>query len=205
MPPTRAFRSAGLATLLTVAMALGAQQPAPGLLRSGDVLRIVVWRNPELSGDMTVGEDGTLQHPMYRNVRVAGLARGEVLELVRATLQRFEVNPEFVLEPLYRVSVIGEVRTPNLYSVQPGVTVAQAVAMAGGRTDRSRPRAVLTRDSRRTEVDLDRPQEGSAALVVQSGDQIMVPRMRTSLTTAVSVASGVLAAVTSILLIGRSR
>ncbi len=88
---------------------------------------------------------------------------------MRATLQRFEVDPQFVLEPLYRVSVIGEVRTPNLYSVQPGVTVAQAVAMAGGRTDRSRSRAVLTRDSRQTTVDLDRPQQGSAALVVPVG------------------------------------
>lgn len=220
MSATRWSVVAGLAALLVGGAVSGApvgaqapaspasltvQGPSAAPLRAGDVLRIVVFRNPELSGDVTVGEDGTLQHPIYSTLRVAGLPRAEVLARVREVLQRYEVDPQFVVKPLYRVSVVGEVRQPNLYAVEPGVTVAQAVAMAGGRTDQARPRAVLTRDGRRLTLDLDHPDEGVGALPAQSGDEVSVMKRRTSLTTVMSITSGALAAVTSLLLIMRAR
>src|SRR5436853_3239668 len=41
-------------------------------LRPGDVLRINVWRHPELSGDFVVAPDSTLVDPVYQVVKVAG-------------------------------------------------------------------------------------------------------------------------------------
>jgi protein involved in polysaccharide export with SLBB domain len=56
-----------------------AQSPAPaadgtnGALNPGDVVRITVWRKPELSGDFIIAGDGSVSHPLYRDVRVTGM------------------------------------------------------------------------------------------------------------------------------------
>ena len=41
-------------------------------LAPGDVLRVNVWRRPELSGDFVLASDGTLTHPLFKSVQVAG-------------------------------------------------------------------------------------------------------------------------------------
>src|SRR5438105_2451010 len=66
-------------------------------LSAGDVLRITVWRQPEMSGEFVVGADGSILHPLYRTIRVANLPLSTVEDRVRTFLARFESNPEFVL------------------------------------------------------------------------------------------------------------
>jgi protein involved in polysaccharide export with SLBB domain len=82
-------------------------------------------------------------------------------------------NPRFVVEPLLRVSVSGQVDRPNLYTVAPGTTVAQAVAQAGGVTDQGRQdRVRLVRNQAERFVNLTDPRDGSQP--VRSGDEIFV-------------------------------
>ena len=159
----------------------------------GDVFRITVLRNPELSGEVAVGEDGTLQHPVYREVTAAGRTRPQLAALVRAVLLRYETNPQYVIEPLVRVSILGEVRTPGLLSVPTTTTLAQVVAMAGGPTERSRGRAVLMRDGRRVQVSLRDPSVGEAARPVQSRDQIVVERGKGISLTVITASAATLA------------
>src|SRR2546426_5044939 len=45
--------------------------PPDPALRPGDVLRVNVWRHPELSGDFVVAPDSTLVDPVYQVVKVA--------------------------------------------------------------------------------------------------------------------------------------
>lgn len=159
---------------------LRAQAPAtPQGLKSGDQLRVTVWRNPEMSGDFTVVANGTLNHPLYREVQVTGIPISAVEDRLRTFLMRYASNPQFVIQPLLRVIVGGEVRTPNVFSVPPETTIAHAIVLAGGPSPTGRlDRIKLLRDGREITIDLRRPDSPAATLVVHSGDEIMIPRSR---------------------------
>src|SRR6266853_2012781 len=83
---------------------LAAQSNQDGLTLSvGDSLRISVWRSPELSGDFVIGPDGTITHPLYRTVKVAGLPMSTIEANLGRFLSTYQSNPQFVIEPLVRV------------------------------------------------------------------------------------------------------
>lgn len=171
-----------LVVLLYPAVPLSGQEPsrpdpAP-TLNPNDAVRIVVWRKPELTGEFRVGTDGTLQHPVYQDVRVVGVPLPEVRQRLRTVLERFETAPEFVVEPLFGVFTGGEVRQPNLYLLPAATTVSQAVAQAGGPLPSGRlDRVVVLRDGTRRVLNLTGDRQDLRERV-QSGDQIMVSRRR---------------------------
>ena len=146
-------------------------------LRPGDVLRINVWRHPELSGDFVVAPDSTLVDPVYQVVKVAGAPLAVVRERLRAVLSTYEQGVPFVLEPVFPVTVAGEVRQPNLYRLPEGTTFAQAIAQAGGLTELGRLDRVhvIRRDSDMV-IDLARGYSKYEALPIASGDQVIVAR-----------------------------
>ena len=188
--------------LVVFAAPLAAQAQVDGpVMQPGDVLRITVWENEAMSGDVTVGPDGALMHPLYRQLRVAGVPMPEVEARMRTFLERFVNNPQFVAEPLLRVAVGGEVRQPNLYSLAPGTTVAQAVVLAGGPTERGRlDRVRLVRGGRESQLDLTDPASPMAATTIQSGDQFYVARRDPNVFREyIAPAGGLLAAVVSLL------
>jgi protein involved in polysaccharide export with SLBB domain len=176
----------------------GAQDPSPALtdtaswkattaaLRSnpvalgvGDVVRLTVWRKPELSGEFVVLADGSLAHPLYRGLRLAGLPLGMAEDQMRSFLSQLEKNPQFVLEPLVRVAVSGEVARPNVYSLGLETSVVMAVALAGGPTERGRrDRVRLLRDNRELLINLTLPDRTLARTTVRSGDEIIIERRR---------------------------
>jgi polysaccharide export outer membrane protein len=209
-----------LASLL-VAVSVGsgtvlAQTPAPSTdqvtLAPGDSVRIVVWRKPEMSGDFIVGPDGTITHPLYRTVRVAGIPFSTAEANVRNFLARFEQDPQFVVEPLVRVAVSGEVGRPQVYAVRPETSIADVVAQAGGpketgRRDRVR---VLRQDSRGGQrelfVNLLEPEGTGATIRVHSGDQIVVDKKKSFFREILLPAIGLVGSAASIyLVVDRSR
>ncbi len=153
-------------------------------LAPGDSIRISVWRRPELSGDFVIGPDGSITHPLYRSVRVGSVPTATAENNLRTFLRQFDETPQFVMEPLVRVSVSGEVLRPQLFAISPQTTISQAVALAGGTTvngKRNRVRVLRTDrsgDQRDLTVDLTRPDAGMAGSPVRSGDQIVVERRR---------------------------
>lgn len=165
-----------------------AQTPAPRTeavtLSPGDSVRITVWRKPEFSGDFIVGADGSITHPLYRTVKVGGVPFTTAESNVRTFLARFEQDPQFVVEPLVRVAVSGEVGRPQVFAVRPETSIAEAVAQAGGPNQFAKPDRVrvLRREpnggQRELFVNLLDPEGGSAAIRVHSGDQIVVQRRK---------------------------
>src|SRR4051812_23881495 len=92
--------------LLAFSRPLSAQDAAGGtqnVLTAGDSVRIVVWRKPEFSGDYVIAPDGSITHPLFRNVKVAGLPFPRAEANLRTYLAQFEENPQFVIEPLIRL------------------------------------------------------------------------------------------------------
>jgi polysaccharide export outer membrane protein len=181
-------------------------QPAT-TLAPGDSVRIVVWRKPEMSGDFIVAPDNTISHPLYRTVRVGGVPFTSAEANVRSFLARFEQDPQFVVEPLVRVAVSGEVGRPQVFAVRPETTIGEAVAQAGGpnqfaKRDQVR---VLRKDAaggqREFLVNLLEPSNPSAILRVHSGDQIVVDRRKSFFREVFLPALGVLGSAASIYLV----
>src|SRR2546422_3825755 len=89
-------------------------------LRPGDVLRINVWRHPELSGDFVVAPDSTLVDPVYQVVKVAGGPPPGGGGRFRGGLSPHEQGVPVVLEPLFSVTLAGGGRQPQPPHVSPG-------------------------------------------------------------------------------------
>ena len=146
-------------------------------LQPGDIVKITVWRKPELSGDFYVAADSSIADPFYAPVKVVGVPFSTALERVREFLSRTETAPRVWMEPMLRVMVGGEVRSPNIYSLRRETTLSEAVFMAGGPSDRGRlDRVRLVREGQIRALDLTDPTGASAAIRIDSGDRILVGR-----------------------------
>jgi protein involved in polysaccharide export with SLBB domain len=191
--------SAQSALAAPAAQAGGGSRAVNATLSPGDAVRISVWRKPELSGDYIVTADGMIASPFYMDVHVTGIPLSSVAERVRLHVARFESEPRVLVEPLLRVSVSGEVRQPNLYSVSPETTIAQVVMQAGGPTSNAQlQRVVVWRSGQELHVDLTRPDIGLAGTPIQSRDQILVARRTSVLRDYIAPASSIIGAVAAI-------
>jgi protein involved in polysaccharide export with SLBB domain len=141
-------------------------------------------------------------------VRVGGVPFATAESNVRTFLARYEQDPQFVLEPLVRVAVSGEVGRPQVFAVRPETSIADAVAQAGGpnqfgRRDKVRVLRKEGSSGRQREiiVSLLDPEGAAATLRVHSGDQIVVDRRRSFFRDIFLPALGVLGSAASIYLV----
>jgi protein involved in polysaccharide export with SLBB domain len=173
-----------------------------GVLRPGDALKIAVWREKELSGEYLIDARGLVQIPGLGNIIVAGLTPMEVKErLSEQLVRRGIVSPEIAVQPVIRVSVLGEVRSPGLLSVEPGTNLIHLITLAGGPTERANMKAVrVIRAGRPYEVDLQSALSGSSAgrVVLFSNDVVFLDRKRGLTRENLSFGMGLLTAVLSI-------
>jgi protein involved in polysaccharide export with SLBB domain len=108
-------------------------------LGPGDVIEARVFQEPELSGVYQVGPQGDIIFPLCKRVVVGGLDANGAAEKLRACLSAgFMRDPQVsVLVREYnskKVFVFGEVQKPGTFSYQDGMSVVQAVTLAGGFT-----------------------------------------------------------------------
>jgi polysaccharide export outer membrane protein len=200
--------------MLVLTLPAAAQQPAgtkaQAVLTPGDSVRIEVWRKPEFSGDFVVAPDGTITHPLFRSVRVAGLPFATAEANLRTFLGQYEENPQFVMEPLIRVAVSGEVPRPIVYAARPETSIGEAVAHAGGTTQfaaRSRVRVIRIDPNgaqHQILINLADPNSTEGTLPVRSGDQIVVDRRKSFFRDIMVPALGIIGSIASLgLLIDR--
>jgi polysaccharide export outer membrane protein len=185
-------------------MAQGAGMASSPMLQPGDHVRIVVWQKENLSGEFAVGPDSTLVHPLYREVRVAGVPLATAEQNLVNFLATYEGPTRLSFEPLFQVIIGGEVREAGAVPIPAGFTVAQAIGIAGGTTEGARlDRIELIRNGQVTRGSLLDPADPVANLAVRSGDQIRVLRKRNYITeviTPIGSVSGAFIALLSLLL-----
>jgi polysaccharide export outer membrane protein len=165
----RGYRGGVLAVLLLL-LASGlapvrAQQQQQYLIGPGDILRISVFKNPDLSLDARVSETGTLSYPLIGSVAVGGLTLSAAERKIGDLLKDggFVLNPQvniLITQALGGlVSVIGDVHTPGRYSVEAaGGHVSGMLATAGGISPTGSDRVIVsgTRNGKpfRREIDI---------------------------------------------------
>ena len=145
-------------------------------LRPGDLLRIQVWREPDLQGEFQVDMDGVVILPLIGEKQVTGIPVRRLREVLIEDYRVHLRNPSINITPLRRIHVLGSVRQAGMYPVDPTVTLADAVALAGGTIEGGDLRRI--RIVRRGVVLRERAAAGETLREVDlhSGDQIYVER-----------------------------
>ena len=110
------------------------------VLGVGDKLRITVFGEEDLSGDFQVSSTGTVSMPLIGEVKAAGETASQIQETITKKLSEgFMKSPHVSLQvSTYRpFFIVGEVMKPGSYTYVNGMTVINAVALAGGYTYRA--------------------------------------------------------------------
>ncbi|WP_371355775.1 polysaccharide biosynthesis/export family protein [Pseudomonas chlororaphis] len=110
-------------------------------LAAGDVLRIIVFGEPELSmKKIRLSDAGTFSYPFLGEISARGLTPGQVEKIIVDGLkQGYLIDPKVSLSQIeYRPFYInGEVKKPGNYPFIPGLTLEKAIALGGGLTERA--------------------------------------------------------------------
>ncbi|MGV3710371.1 MAG: polysaccharide biosynthesis/export family protein [Gemmatimonas sp.] len=101
-------------------------------LQIGDVLRVLVWREPTLSGDFAVDQDGLVTVPMVGARKASGVPWTQLRDSIMAVYSRELRTPTVTLTPLRRVFVLGSVLRPGMYMLDPTFGLGGAISAAGG-------------------------------------------------------------------------
>jgi polysaccharide biosynthesis/export protein len=103
-----------------------------------DVLRVNVWKEPEVSQTVVVRTDGSISMPLINEVKVAGMTPLAIQQVVADKLKAFLTNPQVTVTVMEIHSkhafITGEVARPGGYPLNTETTVLQLIAQAGGFT-----------------------------------------------------------------------
>jgi polysaccharide export outer membrane protein len=146
-----------------------------GTLKPGDMVRLRIWREPDLSGDFLVDERSTVILPKLGPIHVLDLSPDSLKARLVSSYSVYLVNPAIDVVLLRRITILGGVRNPGLYPVDPTMTLADAYALAGGISPEGKLNEVeLVRGGQRTMYKLS----GTTRIAdtpLRSGDQLFVP------------------------------
>jgi polysaccharide export outer membrane protein len=166
--------------------------PVSFLIGPEDVLIVNVWRNQDLSREVSVRPDGSISMPLVGDVHAAGLTGEEVAKKINDRLKEFVSTPTVSVQVKevnsYFIFVTGEVMKPGKYPLKSYATVMQGISMAGGFTpyaSRSQFRVLRIASNSKGESsqfsiplnygDLVKGQGTPGNFVLRSGDTIIVP------------------------------
>ena len=155
----------------------------------GDRIVITVWRNADLATEATVRPDGTVTMPLVGDLKTVGRTPSSIRDEITKKLAAFITDKSAVVTVAvsevnsYRFTVSGEVVQPGIFTSAGYVTVADAVAMAGGFTRYAKKDEMFIMRSaggppRKIPIDFDllvggkRPEMN---LVLLTGDRLYVP------------------------------
>lgn len=141
----------------------------------GDNIRLKFWREPELSGDYQVDETGTVVLPILGPRKVTGIEAAELKRQLQEEYARHIRDGAVQITLLQRVRILGEVKAPGVYQLDPTMSMGDAIAMASGLTNESKENDI--RILRKGEEIHSHLHSGvDVNEYVRSGDQIRVPR-----------------------------
>jgi protein involved in polysaccharide export with SLBB domain len=122
-------------------------QPEPYVLQVGDELAIKFYTNPELNEDVKVRPDGMISLQLIDDVPAAGRSPADLdADLTRrftGELADPQISVIVRIAAGHRMYVDGEVTKPGVVEVLGGMTLYQAIAMAGGLTDNAHRKQVI--------------------------------------------------------------
>src|SRR6266540_3166709 len=163
-------------------------RPEPGEYRIGreDVLEVVVWHEPELTRVVPVRPDGRISLPLAGEVEAAGKTPQELQAGLSRLLEPFihDTRVAVLVREINgaKTFVLGEVTKPGGFPLRGPMSVMQAIAVAGGRTEFAKDEVVWLRQmaggkTERVSLSFRELVQGEAAgaLWLRPGDVLYVP------------------------------
>jgi polysaccharide export outer membrane protein len=153
----------------------------------GDVLKILIWKEPELSTEAFVRLDGRITVPLLGDLMAAGRTPDDLSSEIQLKLGRFLEVPQVTLSVSQAISarfyVIGEVAHPGAFPLPSRISVVQALALAGGFREFAKKesiRILRNRGGEQTAIPFNyREVEAGLRLeqniFLEAGDSILVP------------------------------
>ncbi len=179
-----------ICTFCAIAMAAGANDQAEDYkLSVGDLIRILVFQNPDLTLETRISESGNVSYPLIGSAHLGDLTIANAeKELARLLIEGgFVRNPQVTIVLLQnrgnQITVLGYVPRPGRFPLETNTRVSEMLAIAGGTAITGADTAILTgtRNGQpfRKEIDIATifvDSNSTDNLPVQSGDSLYVPR-----------------------------
>jgi polysaccharide biosynthesis/export protein len=184
---------AALMFCATLAAPVAAQATRPAeklvyVIAPGDALQLFVWREPELTRDVTVRLDGKITVPLVGEVQAAGRTPEQLGNEIAAGLKRFLAAPQVTLSVkeanASRFFIIGRVARPGVFPLAGRTTLLQALALAGGLAEFAKgDRIIIIREDQGAEstvvINYKKLEAGTEIaqnnVALRPGDTILVP------------------------------
>lgn len=158
-------------------------------LGPGDVVKVTVYNNPDLTTEAQIAEDGAISFPLVGKVVLGGLSKNAAEARIAKLLtdgnflKQAQVNLLVLQYRSQQASVLGEVNKPGKYPIGAVATVTDLIAQAGGINEKgSQVVHVIRRgkDGVKTKEEIDLQKvfaggEAGASLLVGNEDIIYVP------------------------------
>ncbi len=183
-----------LAVLLAAPMAIA--QSAGYRIQPGDQLAITVLEDDTLNRQLLVLPDGTISVPLAGTIRAGGRSVESVEGVIADQLaSNFAVRPSVFVSVVsvdetygtFPIFVMGQVATPGAVEVEPGTTMLQAIALAGGLDRFAATKRIQLRRSDSTGQErlyifnykaVERGGAIQSMITLREGDVIIVPERR---------------------------
>jgi polysaccharide biosynthesis/export protein len=109
--------------------------PADYKIGADDMLHVSVWKEPDLTESLPVRPDGKISLPLLNDVTAAGLTPSQLADSISTKLKKYLADPRVTVIVTamnsQRIYVLGEVTHTGAMTLQPNMTVLQAIASAG--------------------------------------------------------------------------
>ena len=157
--------------------------PGTYVIGAEDQLRIRVWKEPEVSGDVVVRPDGKITMPLIGEVQAGGKTPTVLAQHIGEKLGQFINRPEVLVEVRgvrsKKYYITGQVNRTGSFPLTVPTTVLEALSATGGFQQwAKRKKIVIIRGDKRHRFNYDEVIEGknlSQNIVLQNGDVIVVP------------------------------
>ena len=157
------------------------------LVGAGDMLKVSVWKEPDLTLEVLVAPDGSITFPLAGDIKASGLTTKQLSDVLVEKLKRYIPHPNVTVRVTRSVSnavyIIGKVVRPGRFAASGYMDVLQALTLAGGLTPYadSDEIKILRRTDTGNEVmefDYDEVVSGERLdmnIILKAGDTVVVP------------------------------
>lgn len=161
--------------------------PLGYIVGDSDVIRVNVWKEPEVSQTVVVRTDGNISLPLINEVKVSGMTPLQIQDLVAEKLKAFLNSPQVTVTVIEihskRAFITGEVARPGTYSLNAQTTVLQLIAQAGGFTPFAKTDSIVvlrTEDGRQSRLkfkykEVVQGKKTEQNIALHPGDTVVVP------------------------------